>query len=124
MTRRPPALAAAGTVLLAALIAGCAGSGPPPPWRAGHPDPASLNLLDASEAGGCASSAPYPDQAPAAIRLQGTEYVQHSRLPARSQPTGAVEIDHTGDWAFWEDANGDLTMTAPQADYLYVTGSC
>lgn len=122
--RRQTAALAAAASLLATLAAGCGGSGPPPPWRPGHPDPASLSLLGASQAGGCASSAPHPDQAPSAIRFQGTEYVQRSRLPAQAQPAGAVEIDHTGDWAFWEDANGDLTMTAPQADYLYVAGGC
>ena len=37
---------------------------------------------------------------------------------------GALEIDHTGNWAFWDDDDGDLTMTTPQADYLYKPASC
>ena len=50
--------------------------------------------------------------------------MQSGRLPAQTQPAGAVEIDHTGNWAFFEDADGSLTMTTPQADYLYKPKSC
>jgi len=117
-------LAAATLAGLIAIVAGCGSSGPPPPWRSGHPDPGSLSLLSSGQAGSCAAAAPYPDQAPAAIDLQGKEYVQKSRQPAQAQPPGGVEIDHTGDWAFFDDPDGSLTVTTPQADFLYVAGSC
>ncbi len=111
------------STLLAALLVGCGSSGPPPPWRTGHPDPSSLSLLDSAQAGSCAASAPDPGQAPAAISF-GQEYVQSGRLSPVAQPAGAFEIDHTGNWAFFEDADGSLTMTTPQADYLYRPASC
>ena len=38
-------------VISVAVLSGCGTGGPPPPWRSGHPDPASLSLLD-SGAGG------------------------------------------------------------------------
>ena len=115
---------AVGSALLGLLLVGCGSSGPPPPWRTGHPDPVSMALLDAGQAGSCASSAPDPTSAPAAISFQGQEFVQSSLQPAQAQPAAAVEIDHTGDWAFFEDQDGDLTMTSPGADYLYVPGKC
>ncbi len=118
-----PALAV-GIVIAALVAAGCGSSGPPPPWRSGHPDPGSLSLLDSAQAGSCASKAPDPDQAPAAISFNSQEYVQSSSQPAQAQPAGAFEIDHTGNWAFWEDDDGSLTMTTPQADYLYQLGNC
>jgi hypothetical protein len=118
--RVPLAASAAAVVLLAA----CGSSAPPPPWRSGHPDPASLRLLSSGQAGSCAASAPYPSQAPTAIDLAGQEYVQSARLPANPQPPGAVEIDHTGDWAFFQDADGSLTLTTAQADYRYTAGRC
>jgi hypothetical protein len=109
--------------LLAGLLLGCGSSGPAPPWRTGHPDPASLSLLDAAQAGKCAASAPAPDEAPAAISFDGGEYVQSTRTaPLAVQP--GVEIDHTGNWAFFLNNDGSLTMTAPEADFLYVTGAC
>jgi len=111
-------------VLLAGALTGCGSSGPPPPWRTGHPDPQSLSLLDSSQAGSCAASAPHPDQAPAAISLDGKEYVQKVRTAAQAQPPQAVEIDHTGNWTFFEDADGDLTLTTPEADFVYAAGSC
>jgi len=111
-------------VALAVLLLGCGSAGPPPPWRSGHPDPSSLSLLSSAQAGPCAASAPAPSQAPAAISFQGQKYVQSARQPAQAEPAGAVEIDHTGDWSFFEDPNGDLTMTTPQADFLYVARSC
>lgn len=83
-----------------------------------------MALLDAAQAGGCASSAPDPGAAPAAISFQGQEFVQSSRQPAQAQPASAVEIDHTGDWSFFEDQDGGLTMTSPGADYLYAPGKC
>ena len=106
------------------MVAGCGSSGPPPPWRSGHPDPSSLSLLNSAQAGSCASQAPDPDQAPAAINFGSHEYVQADSLPAQAQPAGALEIDHTGNWAFWDDDDGNLTMTTPQADYLYKPASC
>ncbi len=122
--RRPfPAIAFA-TALAAIAVAGCGSSGPPPPWRSGHPDPGSLSLLDSTQAGSCASAAPDPDQAPAAISFNRQEYVQAGSLPAQAQPPSALEIDHTGNWAFWDDYDGNLTMTTPQGDYLYKPASC
>jgi len=112
------------TGLAVIMVAGCGSSGPPPPWRSGHPDPSSLSLLDSAQAGSCASKAPDPDQAPAAINFGSHEYVQAGSLPAQAQPAGALEIDHTGNWAFWDDDDDDLTMTTPQADYLYKPASC
>jgi hypothetical protein len=118
-----PVLALA-LALAVMLLAGCGSSGPPPPWRSGHPDPGSLSLLDSAQAGSCASQAPDPDQAPAAIRFGRQEYVQAGSLPAQAQPASALEIDHTGNWAFWDDDDGNLTMTTPQANYLYTPASC
>jgi len=112
------------TLLAGVLIAGCGSSGPPPAWRSGHPDPASLGLLDSAQAGSCASTAPDPDQAPVAISFDSQEYVQSSSEPATTSVANAVEIDHTGDWAFWDNDDGDLTMTTPTADYLYQLKSC
>jgi hypothetical protein len=113
--------------LLAALtiivLSGCGGSGTSPPWRSGHPDPASLSLLDLAQAGSCASSAPDPDQAPAAISFQGQKYVQSSRQPYQASPEG-VEIDHTGNWSFFVSSERSLTMVTPQANYLYQLASC
>ena len=83
-----------------------------------------MALLDSAQAGGCASKAPDPGAAPAAISFQGQEFVQASRQPTQDQPAGGVEIDHTGDWAFFEDQDGDLTLTSPTADYLYAPGEC
>ena len=111
-------------VATAALVAGCGSSGSPPPWRSGHPDPGSLSLLDSAQAGRCASNAPDPAQAPAAISFTGQKYVQAGSLPAQAQPASALEIDHTGNWSFWDDYDGNLTMTTPQADYLYKPASC
>ena len=74
---------------------------PPPPWRSGHPDPASLSLLDPAQSGSCAAAAPIPAEAPAAISFQGQEYVQQGRTTSPASTRGAVEIDHTGDWSFW-----------------------
>jgi hypothetical protein len=111
-------------VLVVVLMAGCGSTGPPPPWRSGHPDPSSLSLLDSAQAGSCASTAPAPDQAPAAISFNSHEYVQSSSQPATASVANAVEIDHTGNWAFWDDDDGNLTMTTPQADYLYKPASC
>ena len=118
--RRLPVLACVTAIALTS----CGSSGPPPPWRSGHPDPGSLSLLDSAQAGTCASGAPDPDQAPAAIRFQSQEYVQAGSLPAQAQPASALNIDHTGNWAFWDDDDGNLTMTTPQADYLYKPASC
>jgi len=122
--RFPILLVATGLAVI--LVAGCASSGPPPPWRSGHLDPGSLSLLDSAQAGSCASKAPAPDQAPAAIKMNSTgqEYVQAGSLPAQAQPASALEIDHTGNWSFWDDYDGNLTMTTPQADYLYKPASC
>jgi hypothetical protein len=122
--RRPfPAIAFA-TALAAIAVAGCGSSGPPPPWRSGHPDPGSLSLLDLAQAGSCASAAPDPDQAPAAISFKGQEYVQSSRQPASAAVPSAVEIDHTGNWSFWVGSGSSITMVTPQADYTYAPGSC
>jgi hypothetical protein len=104
-------------------VSGCGSSGPPPPWRSGHPDPASLSLLDQAQAGSCASAAPDPDQAPAAISFQGEEYVQSTRTTPSGASSNAVDIDHTGNWSFWVTGN-DLLMVTPQADYLYAPGNC
>jgi hypothetical protein len=113
------------TGLAVIMVASCGSSGPPPPWRSGHPDPSSLSLLDSAQAGSCASKAPDPDQAPAAISFQSHEYVQTSRTSASSSAApGAFEIDHAGDWSFWDEYDGNLTMTTPQADYLYKPASC
>ena len=112
------------SVLVVVLMAGCGSTGPPPPWRSGHPDPSSLSLLDSAQAGSCASTAPAPDQAPAAISFNSHEYVQSSSQPATASVANAVEIDHTGNWAFWDDYDGNLTMTTPQGDYLYKPASC
>ncbi len=118
--RVSPLAAAVGLLLLAA----CGSSAAPPPWRAGHPDPGSLSLLNSSQAGSCAAGAPDPSQAPAAISLGGKEYVQASRLAYQPSPAGGVEIDHTGDWSFFVDGQSSLTMVTPQADYLYQLRSC
>jgi hypothetical protein len=115
-----PLLAA---VALALPVAACGSSSPPPPWRTGHPDPGSLSLLDSAQAGSCASTAPDPDQAPAAISFQGQEYVQASRQPGGVSILGLVEIDHTGDWSFWVSGS-DLLMVTPNADFLYRPGNC
>ncbi len=112
------------TGLAVIVVAGCGSSGPPPPWRSGHPDPGSLSLLDPAQAGRCASKAPDPNQAPAAISFQGQEYVQSSRQPASASLPGAVEIDHTGNWSFWVGTGSGITVVTPQADYLYQLGSC
>jgi hypothetical protein len=115
-----PALAIALAVI---LVSGCGSTGPPPPWRSGHPNPSSLSLLDSAQAGSCASTAPDPNQAPAAITFQGQEYVQSSRQSASASAPNAVEIDHSGDWSFWVTGN-DLLMDTPQAEYLYSPGNC
>ena len=120
--RRLPSLAFA-TTLAALVAAGCGSSGPPPPWRSGHSDPASLSLLDAAQAGSCASSAPEPNQAPAGISFKSHEYIQASRETPAGAPSTAFEIDHTGDWSFWVSGN-DLLMVTPQANYNYVPGNC
>ncbi len=120
--RVPVLLLATGLAVI--MVAGCGSSGSPPPWRSGHPDPGSLSLLDSAQAGRCASKAPDPDQAPAAISFTGQKYVQAGSLPAQAQPASALEIDHTGNWSFWDDYDGNLTMTTPQADYLYKPASC
>jgi hypothetical protein len=107
----------------AGLLLACGSSGPPPPWRAGHPDPSSLGLLDLAQAGTCATAAPDPDEAPAAISFQGSTYVQSEKTAPLGVEPG-VEIDHTGNWDFYLNNNGSLTMSTPQADFLYVTGKC
>jgi len=116
-----PLLAAAIAV---GVLTGCASSGPPPPWRSGHPDPASLSLLDPAQAGSCAAAAPYPGQAPAAISFQGQEYVQSSRQPYQASPAGSVEIDHSGDWSFFFGSGATLTLVTPQADFVYQARGC
>jgi hypothetical protein len=118
-----PILALA-TGLAVIVVAGCGSSGPPPPWRSGHPDPGSLGLLDSAQAGSCASKAPDPNQAPAAISFKGQEYVQSSRQPASASLPSAVDIDHTGNWSFWVGSGSSMTMITPQADYLYQLESC
>ncbi len=121
----PPAFAA---LLVAAVsvgvLAGCGSSGPPPPWRSGHPDPASLSLLDPAQAGSCAAAAPYPDQAPAAISFDGHEYVQSSRQPYQASPAGSFEIDHSGDWSFFAVSGTTLILVTPQADFAYQARNC
>jgi len=107
----------------AGLLLACGSSGPPAPWRTGHPDPCSLSLLDLAQAGSCAGSAPDPDDAPAAISFQGSTYVQSQKTPPLSVQSG-VEIDHTGNWDFYLNNNGSLTMSTPQADFIYITGKC
>ena len=121
--RRLPILALA-TGLAVLVVAGCGSSGPPPPWRSGHPDPGSLSLLDSAQAGSCASKAPDPNQAPAAISFQGQEYVQSSPQPASASLPGAVEIDHTGNWSFWGGTGSGIMVVTPQADYLYQLKNC
>jgi hypothetical protein len=111
------------TAVAVFLLSGCGSSGPPPPWRSGHPDPGSLSLLDAAQAGSCASTAPDPDQAPAAISFQGHEYVQASRTPGPVSVPNAVEIDDTGNWSFWVTGSVILMVT-PQAEYAYDLKSC
>ena len=109
--------------LLATLLLACGSSGPPPPWRSGHPDPSSLNLLDLTQAGKCADSAPDASEAPVAINFDGAVYVQSQKMALLAVEPG-VEIDHTGNWSFYLNNNGSLTMSTPQADFLYVTGKC
>jgi hypothetical protein len=116
-----PVLAIALAVI---LVSGCGSTAPPPPWRSGHPDPSSLGLLDSAQAGRCASTAPDPNRAPAAISFQGQEYVQSSRQPASAAVASALEIDHTGNWSFWVGSGSSITMVTPQADYTYAPGSC
>jgi hypothetical protein len=111
-----------GATLL--LVSACGSSGPPPPWRSGHPDPGSLSLLDSAQAGSCAAKAPDPNQAPAAISFQGQEYVQTGSSVYQASPAGGVEIDHTGDWSFFLVGQTSLTMVTPQADYTYQVESC
>jgi len=113
------------TGLAVIVVAGCDSSGPPPPWRSGHPDPGSLGLLDSAQAGSCASKAPDPDQAPAAISFKGEEYVQTSRTsPSSSAVPGAFEIDHTGDWSFWIPSGNFIYMVTPLAIYTYAPRNC
>ena len=121
--RRLSPLLGAATGL--ALLVGCGSSAPPPPWRSGHPDPGSLSLLDSAQAGSCASTAPDPEEAPAAISFQGQEYVQSSRAtPAPPSLPDAVEIDHTGNWTFWLAGANTLFLLTPQAVFFYAPGDC
>jgi hypothetical protein len=114
-----------GTGLAVIMVGGCGSSGPPPPWRSGHPDPGSLSLLDSAQAGSCASKAPDPDQAPAAISFTDQEYVQTSRTSSSSSAVpGAVEIDHTGDWSFWVPSKTFIYMVTPLATYTYTLQNC
>ena len=113
------------TALAAIALTSCGSSGPPPPWRSGHPDPGSLSLLDSAQAGTCASGAPDPSQAPAAISFRGQEYVQTARKsPSSSSIPGAVEVDHTGDWSFWVPSGTFIYMVTPLATYTYAPGNC
>ncbi len=119
----PVLLFATGLAVIA--VAGCGSSGPPPPWRSGHPDPGSFSLLDSAQAGSCASKAPDPDQAPAAISFKGQEYVQTGRMsPSSSSITGTFEIDHTGDWSFWIPSGNVIYMVTPLAIYTYAPRNC
>jgi hypothetical protein len=111
-------------VISVGVLAGCGSSGPPPPWRSGHPDPASLSLLDPAQAGSCAAAAPYPDQAPAAISFDGHEYVQSRRQPYQASPGGSFEIDHSGNWSFFVVNGTTLILVTPQADFAYQARSC
>ncbi len=122
--RGVPVLALA-MALAVVLVSGCGSSGSPPPWRSGHPDPSSLSLLDSAQAGSCASGAPDPNQAPAGISFQGREYAQIGRMsPSASAISGAVEIDHTGDWSFWVPSGTFIYVVTPQAIYTYAPGNC
>jgi hypothetical protein len=111
-------------VISVAVLSGCGTGGPPPAWRSGHPDPSSLSLLDPAQAGSCAASAPYPEQAPAAISLTGQEYVQSSRQPHEASPAGSFEIDHSGNWSFFVVNGSTLILVTPQADFVYQARSC
>jgi hypothetical protein len=113
-----------GIALAVVVVSACGSVGPPAPWRSGHPDPGSLSLLDSAQAGKCASAAPDPNQAPAAINFSSHEYVQASRGTPPGSPPNGLEIDHTGNWSFWVLSPSSIVMVTPQANYTYAQRSC
>jgi hypothetical protein len=102
---------------------GSGDAGPAASWASTHPQPAGLSFLDAQQAGLCALSARYPDEAPPAISYQGASYVQADRTDPPAVPPG-TEIDHSGDWHIFASGDGSLLLVAPQHAYRYRKAAC
>lgn len=106
------------------VLAGCSGSSTASsPWGATHPDTTRVEFVDQSGAGLCAVTAPYPEEAPAVLRLLGATYVQKERDPVPESPHG-VGVDHSGDWYVYRQNDGTVLLTSPTHTYHYAKANC